>query len=153
MMKLLFLCTHNACRSILSEAIANKLSDGRLTVQSAGSAPAGVIHPLTVEHLQLRGYSTEGLSSKSWDELKDYHPDIVITVCNPAAGESCPVWFNKALKLHWGLMDPTHLTSNEMSVSDAFDTVISTLEARIDSLLSLDLNKPASELKNALLAL
>ncbi|MDB2384741.1 arsenate reductase ArsC [Endozoicomonas sp.] len=152
-MKLLFLCTHNACRSILAEAIGKKLSGGRITVKSAGSAPAGRVHPLTLEQLKKKGFPIEGLSSQSWDELDSYQPDIVITVCDSAAGESCPLWMNKAVKLHWGLMDPTHLSDDNMSVSEAFETVMATLEDRMNQLLALDLNQPMDELKPALQAL
>ncbi|WP_263322257.1 arsenate reductase ArsC [Endozoicomonas sp. Mp262] len=152
-MKLLFLCTHNACRSILAEAITYRLAEGQLTVASAGSAPTGKVHPLTLEQLETRGYNTQSLTSKSWDDLKDYHPDIVITVCDQAAGESCPIWLGPLLKLHWGLPDPTHLDNPELTVDAAFDLVISTIEARVKALLSLDTTKSIDALKAELQAL
>lgn len=104
-LKLLFLCTHNACRSILAEAICRQLAGDKCIVASAGSNPAGKVFPETLTKLREHGYEIEGLFSKSWDDLKDYHPDIVITVCDQAAGESCPIWFGKAVKGHWGLTD------------------------------------------------
>src|SRR5690606_2392558 len=86
-MKILFICTHNRCRSILAEAITNLMSDGRIVAKSAGSQPAGMIHPLTLRYLHDAGVSTDGLYSKSWDELESFEPDVVITVCDDAAQE------------------------------------------------------------------
>lgn len=138
--KLLYLCTHNACRSILAEAITRRLSKGQIIVASAGSEPAGQIHPLTLQYLCAAGYPTEGLSSKSWAEVKDFEPDVVITVCDQVAGESCPVWFGQAAKGHWGLTDPSRVKGCPADTAVAFDSVIHTLEARINQLLTYPLD-------------
>lgn len=106
-MKILFLCTHNRCRSILAEALTRHKNSAWLQAKSAGSAPAGVVHPLTLRYLQEAGVSTLGLSSKSWFDLNGFQPDLIITLCDSAAGESCPVAFHAALKLHWPLSDPS----------------------------------------------
>jgi len=134
--KFLFLCTHNACRSILAEAIFRQLADTRFIVASAGSNPAGKVFPETLTKLQEHGYSVEGLFSKSWDDLKDYQPDVVITVCDQAAGESCPVWFGKAVKGHWGLTDASKVV-DPLERNQTFDELISLLDARISALLQL----------------
>lgn len=134
--KFLFLCTHNACRSILAEAIFRQLADTRFIVASAGSNPAGKVFPETLTKLQEHGYSVEGLFSKSWDNLKDYQPDVVITVCDQAAGESCPVWFGKAVKGHWGLTDASKVV-DPLERNQTFDELISLLDARISALLQL----------------
>ncbi len=135
-MKLLYLCTHNACRSILAEAITRRLSKGRIIVASAGSEPAGQVHPLTMHYLHAADYPTDGLNSKGWAEVKDFKPDVVITVCDQAAGESCPVWFGNATKVHWGLTDPSQIKGSPADTAAAFASVINTLEVRINQLLS-----------------
>lgn len=142
-MKILFICTHNACRSILSEVIARTLGKGRLETASAGSAPRGVVHPLTLKYLSKHGYSTEGLTSQSWDELSNFDPDVVITVCDSAAGEACPVWMGNTLKVHWGLPDPSKGHSSgendsEEQEAEAFAHVINVIEKRIKTLLEKD---------------
>lgn len=135
-MKLLFLCTHNACRSILAEAIARKLGGDRWQAASAGNLPAGRVNPLTLHYLAEAGYETAGLRSRSWEDLKDFQPDVVITVCDQAAGESCPVWFGRAIKAHWGLADPSHAPVNETAIAGAFRYTIALLEGRLGSLLA-----------------
>lgn len=136
-MNILFVCTHNACRSVLAEAITNQLSNGRLTARSAGSEPAGRVHPLTFKQLERHNYRTEELSSKSWEQaVEGCQPDIVITVCDRAAGESCPIALGDAVKGHWGLIDPTHLSDRSLSEDEAFKLVIRTIEVRIQRLLA-----------------
>jgi len=93
-MKILYICTHNRCRSILCEAITNA-SNGNVEARSAGSQPVGEVHPLSLKYLAERGFSTDGLQSQSWDEFEDYDADLVVTVCDSATGESCPVYFGK----------------------------------------------------------
>ncbi len=150
-MKLLFVCTHNACRSVLGEVIARTLGEGRLETASAGSAPRGVVHPLTLKYLAKHGYSTDGLTSRSWDELSDFEPDVVITVCDSAAGEACPVWMGKTLKIHWGLPDPSKGHSSEDEEAIAFAHVISVIEKRIGALLEKDFEQmDADQLKTEL---
>lgn len=133
-MKILFLCTHNACRSILAQSITTSICAGNLEAFSAGSHPSGQVHPDTLKQLTKRGYSINGLNSKSWDELFDLNPDIIITVCDQAAGETCPIWFGKAIKGHWGLPDPTKSPTEEKDV--IFDKVFSILETRLRMLIN-----------------
>lgn len=130
-MKLLFICTHNRCRSILSEAICNHIGEGKLIAASAGSQPAGVVHPLSLKYLAEQGIETRDLKSQSWDELEDFAPDVVITVCDSAAGETCPVWFGKSLKVHWGLNDPSKLNGSEDEIRAAFFNVMGVIEKRL----------------------
>ncbi|ABC27416.1 Protein-tyrosine-phosphatase [Hahella chejuensis KCTC 2396] len=142
-MKLLFLCTHNACRSILAESLARQIGAGLWSVASAGSSPAGRIHPDTLAALTERGLPTEGLHSKSWNEVKDFHPDVVITVCDQAAGESCPVWFGQAAKLHWGLPDPSKQTDPQ-SKRHQFEQVINMLETKLLLLVKVSRQQPST---------
>ena len=142
-MKLLFICTHNRCRSILAEAITNHLSDGvspTLTARSAGSQPVGEVHPLSLKYLVEAGISTQGLCSQSWDEHESWKPDVVITVCDSAAGEPCPAWFGDAFRVHWGLADPSHMKGSDDDIADAFLNTISIIRGRIQSLLTADTN-------------
>ena len=135
-MKILFICTHNACRSVLGEVISRELSQGKIISASAGSNPRGVVHPLTLQYLAKHGYPTDNLTSQSWDDFENLNPDVVITACDNAAGEACPVWFGDTLKVHWGLPDPTkNAENNNENVAQAFADVISTLEKRINKLL------------------
>lgn len=147
-MKLLFICTHNRCRSILAEAISRDVitkEDSDWQVRSAGSQPAGVVYPGTINFLQQQGISTEGLQSQSWDEFEAYFADseggpvIAITVCDSAAGESCPVWFGKGIKAHWGLSDPSKL-EDKAEQAALFEKVAGTLTKRIKALLTAGIN-------------
>jgi len=136
--KILYICTHNRCRSILSEAITNNLANGRIEAFSAGSQPAGEVHPLSLKYLSERGVDTTSLRSQSWDEFSDEHPDIVITVCDSAANEACPVWFGNTVKLHWPLADPSKLEGSEETLRQAFFTTMGIIETRINALLALN---------------
>jgi len=127
---LLFVCTHNRCRSILCEAIVGQRAGASLRVSSAGSAPAGEVFPATLEHLQRRGYDTKGLTSKYWDSFQDVHLDRVITVCDSAAGETCPLWLGSVTREHWPLTDPSKLTDPAEQAA-AFDRVIDSIEAQV----------------------
>ncbi|RLA03889.1 MAG: arsenate reductase ArsC [Gammaproteobacteria bacterium] len=152
-MKILFICTHNRCRSILSEAITNQMAGDKVSAFSAGSEPAGEVHPLSLKYLQQRGIATGNLSSKSWDEFKTVQPDIVITVCDHAASEPCPVWFGDCIQVHWGLSDPSKLQVSDEQQKKAFFAVMDTIINRTNKLLALDLNLNSmdkSALKNAL---
>ncbi len=144
-MKLLFICTHNRCRSILAEAIANQYGQGRLVARSAGSQPVGEVHPLSLKYLAEQGIDTAGLCSQSWDEHERWAPDVVITVCDSAAGETCPVWFGSAIRVHWGLADPSTIEGSEESVRQAFLATIGTLKSRIQKLLSFNLETMSRE--------
>ena len=150
-MKILYICTHNRCRSILSEAITNHLANGKLQAFSAGSQPAGQVHPLSLKYLTEKGISIEGLQSQSWDEFESEQPDIVVTVCDSAAAEACPVWFGDTAKIHWGLPDPSKLQGSETEIRDAFYAVINTIEQRVQKLLELDLETLSKTERQALL--
>ena len=136
-MKVLYICTHNRCRSILSEAITNHVAGDVITAKSAGSQPAGEVHPLSLKYLNEAGIPTEGLQSQSWDEFEAFAPDLVITVCDSAAGESCPVWFGKSVKVHWGLSDPSKLTGSEEDIARAFNDTIAQISARVTDLKTI----------------
>lgn len=149
-LKFLFLCTHNACRSILAEAIFRQLAADQHIVASAGSQPQGEVFPETLSQLHQHGYDTQGLFSKSWDDLKNYDPDVVITVCDQAAGESCPIWFGKAVKGHWGLTDASKIPAPHQR-AQCFAELITLLETRLTRLLQLPLTElSAAELSAAL---
>ena len=137
-MKILFICTHNRCRSILAEAIANKVAKANIQAKSAGSAPAGTVHPLTLENLQRRDYEIKGLRSQSWNDLADFTADVTLTVCDNAANEVCPVSLDDSIQVHWGLKDPTAQPSDKQQ--SCFDTVIDLLEKRMLALNELDFN-------------
>jgi arsenate reductase len=136
MKKILFICTHNRCRSILAEAITNHLGRGLLEARSAGSQPAGEVHPLSLQHLQEAGIETGDLVSQSWDDFEDWQPDIVITVCDDAAGETCPVWFGNSIRVHWGLSDPSRAAGDAETIATAFRNTIATINYRITQLLN-----------------
>ena len=143
-MHILFLCTGNSCRSILSEATFNHLAPAGLTAISAGSAPAGQLHPRAVALLHSKGISTEGCHSKSWDALP-VTPDIVITVCGSAAGETCPAYLGPVLRAHWGVDDPGHVIGTEEEIAAAFEHTYRIIRARIEAFLALPLAQLAGD--------
>ncbi len=130
MFHMLFLCTHNRCRSILCEAVANSAPGDGLRASSAGSQPAGEVHPMTLRYLHDRGYSTAGLESKSWDRFSGDLPDLVVTVCDSAASESCPVWLGPVKKIHWSLRDPSKL-ADPREQERAFHQTIDLIEKQL----------------------
>ncbi len=138
-MKLLYVCTHNACRSILAEVLTRAMLNDRVQVRSAGSSPGGQVHPLTLRYLEEHGYSTAGLASESLDAMREFNPDIVITVCDSAAGEACPVWLAPAARVHWGLPDPSHSEGDEHAKLAAFEPVVQILANRLSKLAKLPL--------------
>lgn len=131
---ILFICTHNRCRSILAEAIANHYGEGRIQAFSAGSSPAGKVHPLTLHYLKEHKIPSTGLKSQSWDEFEDKEIDLVITVCDKAANETCPLWFTQARQEHWGLTDPSSIEGNDEDIAQAFKNVIDSLKKRIKNI-------------------
>lgn len=139
-MKILYICTHNRCRSILSEAITNQFAEGKIIAKSAGSQPVGEVHPLSIKYLQEAGISTDGLVSQSWDEFEDFAADVVVTVCDSAAGESCPVWFGNSIKVHWGLTDPSKLKGSEEELANAFRDTIGQIKQRVEQLAQIDVD-------------
>ena len=137
-MNVLFLCTGNSCRSILAEATFNHLAPAGWRAMSAGSKPTGQVHPRSLALLAREGIATDGYSSKSWDNLPAT-PEIVITVCASAAGETCPAYLGPAMRSHWGVEDPAHATGSDADIDAAFLTAYSILRARIEALLALPL--------------
>src|ERR1700730_1025306 len=138
----LFLCTGNSARSIIGEAILNKVGAGNFRAYSAGSQPKGQINPNTLHLLQSLGYDTSGYRSKSWDEFaKPGAPrfDFVFTVCDSAAAEACPVWPGQPMTAHWGVPDPAAATGNEAEVRLAFADAFRMLSNRIAIFVSLPL--------------
>jgi arsenate reductase len=130
----LFLCTGNSARSILAECIANRLAGGRLRAFSAGSHPKGAVHPLTLEILEKYGYETSGLRSKSWDEFSGASApriDAIVTVCDQAAAEACPIWPGHPAQLHWSIPDPAAATGGPDERRRAFELAYRDLERRI----------------------
>ena len=142
-MNVLFLCTGNSCRSILGEATFNHLAPSGWKALSAGSHPTGQIHPRSLALLAREGISTEGYHSKSWDDLP-VTPDIVITVCASAAGETCPAYLGPVLRTHWGVDDPAHATGSDTEIDAAFLRAYQILRARIEAFFAL----PLAELQN-----
>ena len=139
-MKFLFLCTGNSCRSILSEVLFNSRAPEGWTAYSAGSKPTGKVHPLTIKTLENLGLSTDGLASKTIDDCEQYQPDVVITVCDQAAQEACPLYLGAAIKAHWGLADPSHLELPEDEKLKAFLVTVAHINKRLDALFALDVN-------------
>ena len=139
-MNVLFLCTGNSCRSILGEAVFNHLAPAGWHAVSAGSHPAGYVHPRALALLAREGISSEGYTSKSWDQLP-LTPDIVITVCASAAGETCPAYLGPVLRSHWGVADPAHASGSDEQIDSAFDHAYRILRARIEAFFALPLRQ------------
>lgn len=138
--RVLFLCTGNSARSIMAEALLNARGAGRYRAYSAGSHPTGVVNPRALTHLQAFGVPTADLRSKSWDEFAAAGApafDIVITVCDAAAAESCPLWPGVPVVAHWGLPDPAAVTASDLEAEAAFQRAFDTLARRVDALLEL----------------
>ena len=136
-MRVLFMCTANSCRSILSEAMFNHLAPPAFEAVSAGSFPKGLVLPRSLTTLQAAGISIDGLSSKGNEAFEDNPPDIVITVCDKAAGEACPVYFGPAVKAHWGLEDPSDVVGDERTIDAAFHATLAQIETRCRAFLAL----------------
>jgi protein-tyrosine-phosphatase len=141
-LNVLFLCTHNSARSILAEAVLNHMGHGRFKAYSAGSSPREnqKPNPLALQTLEHAGISTEGLSSKTWDvfALPDApHMDLVITVCDNAAGEVCPYWPGQPATAHWGYADPSEAIGNEEVKLEAFKQTLHQIKRRLDLFTSL----------------
>jgi len=152
MRNVLFLCTGNSARSILAEAILNRLGEGRFKAYSAGSLPAGKVNPYAIALLQEKGFPVEGLRSKSWDEFaptREPGMDVIITVCDNAAGESCPHWPGHPITAHWGIPDPAGVDGTGDKKEQAFEYAYERLSKRIEVLLAL----PLQELDDANLKL
>ncbi|PKH15711.1 arsenate reductase ArsC [Pseudomonas fluorescens] len=136
-MKVLFMCTANSCRSILSEAVFNHLAPPGFEAISSGSFPKGQVLPRSLSTLQAAGISTEGLYSKGNEAFEGSPPDVVITVCDKAAGEACPVYFGPCVKTHWGLEDPSDVKGDEASVEAAFQKTLAIIISRCQAFFHL----------------
>lgn len=132
MKRVLVLCTGNSCRSIMAEALINTLGEGKYSAVSAGSDPAGYVHPKSVETLKRHGLNAGTPHSKSWDEFTGQHFDLVITVCDAAAAETCPAFLGKHEKLHWSTPDPAKATGSKKAINTAFDEAFEMLKQRIE---------------------
>jgi arsenate reductase (thioredoxin) len=140
--RVLFLCTHNSARSILAEAVLNHIGKGRFIGYSAGSSPRDnqQPNPIGLRTLQAAGISTEGLYSKSWDEFalpNAPHMDLIITVCDNAAGEVCPYWPGKPATAHWGYADPSAGDGTDEQKAEAFRQTLHAIHRRLDMLVAL----------------
>jgi len=136
----LFLCTGNSARSIMAEAILNRLGKDKFRAFSAGSDPKGAVHPGTLTLLNKLGYDTSGLRSKSWNEFAAPGApalDFVFTVCDNAASEVCPVWPGQPMTAHWGIPDPAAVTGDDITVARAFRNAYAALERRIELFAAL----------------
>jgi arsenate reductase len=141
---ILFLCTGNSARSILAEAIMNRAGRGRFKAWSAGSHPKGAVHPQAIKLLQALNYPLEGLRSKSWDAFEAVDAprfDFIVTVCDNAAGEVCPIWPGKPVRSHWGIPDPVAVEGSPSEVSVAFAEAYRQLSNRIALFLALPIAK------------
>ena len=141
-LNVLFLCTHNSARSILAEALLNHMGQGRFKAYSAGSSPREnqTPNPLALATLEHAGISTQGLSSKSWDQfaLPDApHMDLVITVCDNAAGEVCPYWPGQPATAHWGYADPSEAVGSDEVKREAFRQTLYQIKRRLELFTSL----------------
>ena len=140
----LFLCTGNSARSIMAEVMMNELGRGRFRAYSAGSHPNGKVNAGAIEALASAGLPTTGLRSKSWDEFAGPAApafDFIITVCDNAASETCPVWPGKPATAHWGVADPAAVEGTDEARRSAFRSAMATLRRRIERLAALPLDK------------
>ena len=139
----LFLCTGNSARSILGEVLLNELGKGRFRAYSAGSRPKGEVNPMAIETLEAAGLPTAGLRSKSWDEFAAADApkmDFVFTVCDDAAGETCPIWPGQPLTAHWGIEDPAKVEGTEFQRRAAFEQALRFMRNRITAFINLPLS-------------
>jgi arsenate reductase len=139
----LFLCTGNSARSIIAEAVLNKIGAGKFRAYSAGSHPRGEINPHTIRLLNGLGFDTSGFHSKSWNEFTTHGApafDFIFTVCDDAAGEACPVWPGKPMTAHWGIPDPAAVTGSDVEIALAFNEAYRMLSQRIELLMALPLS-------------
>jgi protein-tyrosine-phosphatase len=141
-LNVLFLCTGNSARSIIAEAIMNRLGQGKFRAYSAGSQPKGAVHPQALALLRKMNYETGGFRSKSWTEFAQPGApklDFVFTVCDSAAAEACPVWPGQPMTAHWGVPDPAAATGTDAEIALAFAEAFRMLNARISAFVSLPL--------------
>ena len=135
-LNVLVLCTGNSCRSIMAEALINDLGRDRYRAWSAGSVPTGYVHPKSIETLQRHDIDTGQPCSKSWNEFAEQSFDLVITVCDQAAGESCPLFPGTPTKLHWSTPDPAKATGSDSERDAVFDRTLLKLKTRVEELMN-----------------
>jgi len=151
MKDVLFLCTGNSCRSILAEGLLKHHGIGRFRSFSAGSSPTGRVHPVSLETLRRHGINHLGFESKAWEVFKELKLDIVITVCDNAAGETCPLFPGGPVKGHWSTPDPAHFHGTPPEIEGEFDRVFGILERRVKALAELPMeNMDREELRQRL---
>ncbi|NVJ99866.1 MAG: arsenate reductase ArsC [Alphaproteobacteria bacterium] len=139
---ILVLCTGNSARSVLSEAILNRRGEDRIRAYSAGSKPTGKVNPFAIKLLDGKGYDTSGFRSKSWDEFAAVDApemDVVITVCDSAAGETCPIWPGAPVTVHWAFPDPAYVEGTDADKLQAFSDVYDAIDPLIERLVALDI--------------
>lgn len=133
MQNVLVLCTGNSCRSIMAECLINDLAAGQYRAESAGSFPTGTVHPKSIATLKRHGIAVVDARSKSWDEFEQTEFDLLITVCDQAAAEQCPVTLGKYRKLHWSIPDPASAEGSEADIDAAFDVCFQMIKQRIET--------------------
>ncbi|MGE3787506.1 MAG: arsenate reductase ArsC [Nitrospirales bacterium] len=132
---ILVLCTGNSCRSIMAEALINHMGQARYQAWSAGSHPKGTVHPRSISTLKRQGIHPGRPRSKSWDEMTSRSFDLIITVCDQAAGETCPIFPGRPRKLHWSIPDPAKATGTEDDIQAAFDHAYLLIKDNVEALL------------------
>ena len=148
--KVLFLCTGNSCRSQMAEAILRHLAGDRFEALSAGTQPSGFVQPLAIEAMERMNVPIENQSSKSWNEFADTPVDVVITVCDNAASETCPVWPGSPVTAHWSLPDPAYHPGSEQERLEFTLRIAERLRTRIGGLLDMDWSMNRAELTERL---
>ena len=143
-MNVLFICTGNSARSIIAESLLNQLGGGKFRAYSAGSHPAGFVHPKALALLERNRLRTTDLRSKNWEEFAANGAptmDFVLTVCDKAAGEVCPVWPGQPMSAHWGVADPAAVVGTDAQMDKAFSDAFIVLQRRIALFLNLPIDK------------
>lgn len=138
--RVLFLCTGNSARSVLAESTLKKWGEGRYLSFSAGSQPAGRVNSFAIALLEREGFPVEGMRSKSWDEFAEADAaamDLIVTVCDSAAAEACPVVFGDFIRVHWGLFDPAGVKGSDAQKAEAFDRAHQTIKRRLQAFLEI----------------
>lgn len=135
MKKILVLCTGNSCRSIMAEGLINHFGKENFQAFSAGSNPAGYVHPMSIKTLEKSGIFKSDYKSQSWDDFSDINFDLVITVCDNAAGEACPVYLSSAPKVHWGVEDPAKFEGSEEEIENEFQRIFTILAKRTHAMV------------------
>ena len=145
MLNIFVICTGNSCRSVMAEALINALGEGRVKAYSAGSHPIGRINAGALATLKRHNLPTDDYQSQSWDDFEDIPMNIVITVCDNAAAETCPAYLTQAVRAHWGVSDPGHVEGTEEEKIAAFEQTFATLKLRVEKMLALPLETQSKD--------